>query len=516
MKWAWFLVAVAAAAQTADQTGSVSGVVTDAVTHIPVKKTMVSINPIGNTLQHQTPAATITDAGGAFTIANLQAGRYRIVFQNQNYPQARFSQVAKNIEIKAGETAGPVNVELIPGAAVSGRVIDEDGDPLQNCYVQIHSSGHPREGVQMMGNSGSNQDGEYRMFGIAPGKYILSVQCGHIAFQARPFSAGPDPPPSKSYVGQFYPLASDAKSAQVVELTAGNEKSGIDFQMTPTTVTQIHGVFSRAGTDWHTGGPLNLQLNPVGEPGLAFLIGMGGAPNVEKGTFEFSPVVPGSYMLIAFSQGDDEKRIGAWQRIDVGEKPVEVTLELKHALELSGKVEIENNGNNPNKLMPGQINVQLSAQDQVGLPGSQTQVADDGTFTIKGVLPGPWRVHLNAPFGFIKAAWLGGVDVTNAPFDLSGGAAGALRIIVSTNTATIHGSAPAGQMVMAQRIDGETRFGGNEMTAANQSGQYTFAGLPPGKYRVVAVELPGPMPEEGGQEVTVREGETVMLDLKAP
>ncbi len=513
MKAAWLLMAVTAAAQTADQTGSVSGVVTDAVTHIPIKKAMVSINPLSSTPQRQPPAATMTDASGAFTIPNLQAGQYRLVVQHQNYPQARFGGVAKNVEVKAGETAGPVNVELIPGATVSGRVIDEDGDPLQNCYVQIHPAKDPGSGVPMMGNPGSNQDGEYRIFGVAPGKYILMVQCGHPAFQARPFSAGPDPPPSKSYAAQFYPLAMDAKSAQVVELTAGNEKSGIDFQMAPVTVTRIRGIISPTGADWHAGGQLIMQLNPIGERGMNFGMGMGVSPNVEKGTFEFPPVVPGSYMLVAFSQGDEDKRVGAWLRIEVGEKPMEVTLELKHAFEVTGKVEIEN-GNGPNKLLPGQINVQLA--DQFFLPGSQTQVADDGTFTIKGVLPAPWRLQMNAPSGFIKAAWLGGVDVTNAPLDLSGGAAAPLRIVVSMNTATIRGSAPAGAAVAAQRLDAETHFAGNHMTTADQNGQYTLGGLPPGRYRVVAVELPGPMPDDAGQEVTVREGETVMADLKTP
>ena len=84
---------------------------------------------------------------------------------------------------------------------------------------------------------------------------------------------------------------------------------------------------------------------------------------------------------------------------------MELTLELKHAFELSGKVEIENGANSTNKLVPAQINVQLA--DRVFLPGSQTQVSDDGTFTLKGVLPASWRLQMNAPFGFIKAAWLG-------------------------------------------------------------------------------------------------------------
>jgi hypothetical protein len=98
---------------------------------------------------------------------------------------------------------------------------------------------------------------------------------------------------------------------------------------------------------------------------------------------------------------------------------------------------------------------------------------------------------------------------------LSAGAVAPLRIVVSTNMGTIRGSAPAGAAVLAHRLDDDTHFGGNPMTTADQNGQYTLL-LAPGKYRVVAVEFPGPLPEESGQEVTVREGDTVTADLKTP
>lgn len=515
MKPAWFLLlALTACAQTPspDQTGSVSGVVTDAVTHMPVKKTMVTINPNGNFSGRVVPQSATTDASGAFTLTNLQAGQYRLIFQHQSYPQARFGGVSKNIEIKAGESAAAVNVELIPGAAVSGRIVDEDGDPVANCFVQVHPAKNLEQGVPMMGFSNSNQDGEWRAFGIAPGKFILSAQCGRAVFQPRPFSAGPDPAPSKAYPTQYYPLATDAKGAQMVELTAGNEKSGVDFQMSPMPVTQVRGVFASGSANW-PGGQLAIQLTSFAEHGVP---GMNMVAGGDNGKFEFQKVFPGSYILVVFSQGAEETRIGAWQRVDVGDKPVDLTLELKHAFDLSGKVEIETSASSAHPLTPNQINIQLVSQYQVGMPYPQGQVNDDGTFTLKGVLPAPWRLQLNAPQAFVKAAWLGSTDVTNAPVDLSSGAAGALRILVSTNTGTIRGSAPAGYAVYAQRIDEETLFRGNQGTGVDQNGQYRFEGLAPGKYRLTIQESGLPVSDEGGQEITVREGETVMADLKAP
>jgi hypothetical protein len=39
-------------------------------------------------------------------------------------------------------------------------------------------------------------------------------------------------------------------------------------------------------------------------------------------------------------------------------------------------------------------------------------------------------------------------------------------------------------------------------------------GLAPGKYRIAVGDTGASMPEEGGQEVTLGEGETAMIDLK--
>lgn len=513
MRAAWLLLFAACAdAQTAgpDQTGGVTGIVTDALTHMPVRKAMVSILPMGNFRGgNQGVQGAVTDAGGTFKITNLQAGQYRLMIQHLNYPQARFGGVSKNVEVKAGETGSPVTVELIPGAAVSGHIADEDGDPLMNCNVQVHPASNPEQGVPMTGMSMSGDNGEYRAYGIAPGKYILSAQCRQAVFQARPFSAGPDPPPGKAYPMQYYPLTSDIKSAQVVELTPGAEKSGIDFQMTPTVVTQVRGAFLPSGADWH-GNNLMLQLAPIGRRGM----NMGAAFDRSKGTFDFRQVFPGSYMLIAFTNGSEENRIGVWRQVDVGDQPVELALELRHAIDLSGKVEIESGANNTNKVTPGQMQVMLISQYPFGGPPSQTQVSEDGSFTLKGVMPSPWRLRVNGPSAFLKSAWLGSTDVTNAPLDLSGGAGGALRLLVSTNTATIRGSAPAGQMVLAEHVEENMPFRSNRSTQADQSGQYKFEGLAPGKYRLMPMDSYGPMPDEGGQEVTVQEGETLMVDLK--
>jgi hypothetical protein len=170
-------------------------------------------------------------------------------------------------------------------------------------------------------------------------------------------------------------------------------------------------------------------------------------------------------------------------------------------MELSGRLEVESGAGSTNKPPPpSQFQIMLTPAYQFGMPGSNSQIKEDGTFTLKGVLPAPWRIQVNGP-GFLKSAWMGSTDVTHVSMDVSGGAAGALRIVMSMNMATIRGSAPAGQMVAAQGLEDEM-FRSNRMMQVDQNGQYKPEGLPPGKYRLILMELGGPIPEEGGQEIT--------------
>ena len=289
---------------------------------------------------------------------------------------------------------------------------------------------------------------------------------------------------------------------------AGNEKSGIDFRMRPAPVTQVHGYFSPTGADWHGHSNLALALVPVDPPTAS---AGPQALDIAKGTFDFRQVFPGSYFLAAFTQGNDENRIGAFARIEVKDRPVETVLELKRGIDINGSVELEQNSG-ADKIQLNQIGIQLAGDSTIGVPGTSTQASEDGTFTLKSVISATWRLIVNGPGIFVKSAWLGTMDVTSGSFELPSGAAGPLRIVLSTNLGTISGTAPPGLMVFVM-TDESRGFGGRGMQA-DQTGHFTVPDVRPGKCRVIAVEQGSPPPEEGGQEVTVHEGETVTVDVK--
>jgi uncharacterized protein (DUF2141 family) len=534
MKGALVLLLAVGAIAAQDQTGSIEGVVIDSVSRQPIKRATVSIMltsyPLGGIVRENAPSRgphfVITDATGAFSFSDLAAGKYVLTVTHQKYPRAmeQMGGIHKGVQIAAGDDTANVTIQLDPGSAISGKIVDEDGDPLTGCVVQPHPANNPNQGVPARSWI-DREDGSFRIYEIPPGKYTVSAHCSQSVFEPRPLSAGPDPPPTAAYPTLFYPAATDVKSAEVIDLAPGSEKSGVDFQMQPVSVTHIHGTMAQGSADWRGRNDLHVELLPLGQRGPGPLIVNGGEQiNPKDGSFDIRNVFPGSYRLVVYSYGfsikgpqsDAPNQLGAMMRVDVADKPVEVSVQLHYAVDISGSVEIEQSNSAAAQLAPDQIGIQLMAGEEFQRAPGGAQVASDGTFTIKSVLPGEWRIQLAAPSAFLKSAWFGTDDVTGKTIDLTSGSASPLRIIVSTNTGTIKGTAPAGQSVFVVPLENTgVERGYAPITGVDSNGQFAMPHLAPGKYCVaIASDIFALGVEQNCQEVTVGEGETVMVDVK--
>ncbi len=510
----FLLLAVSAWAQ--EQNGAIEGVVVDSASHMPVKRAQVLL--LGNRVSVPSrpgmpvvppqPKSVATDAGGVFAFHDLSPGRYDLQVQHQRYPLPRNGIIRRTVVVKPGEKAEPITFELLPGAAVSGRVLDEEGDPIVGCFVQVRARKNAVWAGMNQAAEPTNENGEYRVWGIQPGKYIVAVHCMRPVFQPRPLSAGPSPPPSIAYVPQFYPLTRDPQAAEVIDLAPGSDRSGVDFHLTVAPVYTVRGSLTSTGVDWRNREDLSVNLLPL-DPAMAAL-GASRAARFERklGTFEFQSVFPGSYTLLAYTQGGFGKRIGARQSIEVVDRPLEGALELRAAMDLTGTIEIEGE----RTFLLSQIGLQVMPADHAPTPAPPLRVQEDGTFTMQSVLPGVWRFQAYASGAvFIKSVWMGSQELTDRVLDTTAGPAGPLRILLSTKTATIRGTATPGQTIYLLSGDNTETFG--LQAEVNERGEFVLSGLAPGRYHIAAGAPTGPS-EEGEREISVAEGETVRADMK--
>jgi hypothetical protein len=141
---------------------SVEGIAVRAGTTDPVPHARVMLTKIDGGL-HDLRVAEADDRG-RFAVRGVGPGSYHISAQHDAFVRADGVSVA----VAAGQAIRGVTVEMTPTAVITGRILDEFGDPVARVYVRATLKESTFETM-------SNDLGEYRLHGLRPGSYILSA-----------------------------------------------------------------------------------------------------------------------------------------------------------------------------------------------------------------------------------------------------------------------------------------------------------------------------------------------------
>src|ERR1051325_1577086 len=116
------------AAGLADAQATVEGQVIDAVTSAPVRKASVVLF-CGASQSYLEES----DARGRFAFQTVRVGPCTIIAEANGYLSSEHS----NINLADAQKLNNIVLSLAPSSAVSGRIVDEDGDPLNGFHVQL-------------------------------------------------------------------------------------------------------------------------------------------------------------------------------------------------------------------------------------------------------------------------------------------------------------------------------------------------------------------------------------------
>jgi protocatechuate 3,4-dioxygenase beta subunit len=133
---------------------------------------------------------------------------------------------------------------MTPQSVITGKVTDEDGDPVMRASVQVIRERWVNGRRQQMPLSSDSTDdrGEYRIAGLMPGKYFLQVSASrpimmHEAGQMRPAEG----PGDQTYIPLFYPGVTELGQAQALSLAPGQEARGVDLSLRKANTWRIRG-----------------------------------------------------------------------------------------------------------------------------------------------------------------------------------------------------------------------------------------------------------------------------------
>src|SRR5512146_1250265 len=155
---AWLLTAVPLCGQAnpaaakpaepaASQKGSIQGRVVNAVTDEGLRKVTLMLASASNT---GVPVTAETDDTGHFVFQNLPPGRYQLLaersgFARQVYGSRSNAMTGTSLVLSAAvPEIKDVVFKLAPSSIISGRVLDDEGEPLNNVAVMAMRPAYSR------------------------------------------------------------------------------------------------------------------------------------------------------------------------------------------------------------------------------------------------------------------------------------------------------------------------------------------------------------------------------------
>ena len=512
--------------------GSIRGLVVADDTGLPIRRAEISA-----TAETGGSQRTVSSADGRFALRDLLPGRYRLSCSKAGFVpidlgQPRPFALGHDIEVAGGTSIEAIEFRLERGAVISGRVLDEFGEPLAGISVELVRWGYA-QGQRVLRAvpwaAGVTDDlGRYRLYGLPPGEFFLRASASAAAVEDESGIR-------IAYLPIYYPGTADVGAAELVTLSPGQQVESKDLAFRPAPAVRITGHVIGSNGSPRTGGDVALLQLAAGRYDRPAW-GLDSARIGVDGAFTLPGVTPGQYLVQVQTADISDRRgqpRGGFQEIR-GYEFALVPLVVKDAAindlrvvtaqggSATGRVVFDEGaqprfGPNSLSLAAAPVGIPLSRMNS---QSARARVHTDWTFEFAGLVgPRVFRVA-DLPGWTLKAVRRNGTDITDVPLEFSGGGSVAGIEIVMSNRITemtggvrdAAGRAVADYAVVVFAEDASrwksfnvpSQIGPRSQAASlapfgtasrfvqigrpNQQGQFRIAGLPAGRYLAVALE----------------------------
>lgn len=464
----------------ADRLSSIKGIVTNAVTHEPLRKAYVRLEGKGG-------YSAITDDRGRFSLEKIEPGPYGLEAERSG-----FLRDEMRLNLIAGQSVSDLAIALTPQASLSGRVVDDDGEVWTHVNVSILRSAWKQGRRRLEDSSGAHVDdrGEFRVADLQPGRYYLVAEPDN-AWESRYRSARRD---GLLLQPTWYPGSVDVEAATPVTLTAGQEVAGLEIRLQRGAVRNVRGhlvglnQIPKLAGQGQFGTP---RLSATRANSLSEGTGYSGSIQPD-GSFEVTAVPPGMYQL-RVDQGIFDRGLGT-ESVTVDDRDVDdVTITLHPPRSIKAKIIIEGDK------APDISKLRVALESDFDQPAVVPQ--DDGTVVFDQLGLGRYRINVHGTREddlYLKVVRFGDHESLDGTFSLTGGAEGSLELVVSAKGARVSGTIQQNDGVVARNTsqavlipdtsDVEKRESLTQRTGLDQNGSFTIHAIPPGSYSLYAAE----------------------------
>ena len=370
-------------------TATLRGHVFAADTGQPLRRAQVRIT--ANEIRENRMATT--DAEGRYEFKEVRAGRYQI-FANKGsyvslgYGQPRPMAVPKPITILDNQTVEKMDFMLPRGSIVSGRILDEFGEPIPDVQVaaqQYQTIQGQRRLVPSGRQTQTNDIGEFRLFGIPPGQYYLTATWRNN--NNNPLNLDD----RTAYAPMYFPGTDNPAQAQRLTLAIGQELSDLVMALKPIKATRVNGTVTTAD-----GRPLTGMVMAMTTGGFGFNT-TGNGQIRPDGTFVINGLAPGEYMLRAQSFGPNgpDGETATMKITATGDDIADVRLVGVKPSSVVGRVFVDPAAA---AALPASLQLMTMPIDpsEMSFNIASGRMSDDGSFEMRGQV-GRMRVSVMSP-----------------------------------------------------------------------------------------------------------------------
>ena len=487
-----------AAAQTAssapagNNAGSfrVAGTIVSKTDAHPLGRARVTLREASNPEKYE---SIITGDDGRFAFENVPAGKYSLTGAKRGFIAASYDQhdqFSTAIVTGSGLDTEALVLKLAPNAVITGRVLDEAGDPVRHATVMLYYDDH-QEGVDQirMRNGAQTDDlGSYEMPNLMPGTYFLSVRANPWYAVHPPSESDPhrkaeitvDRSLDVAYPVTYYADATDSESATPIPVKGG-ERLQVDIHLNPVPALRL--LFRVPGDTQH-----GFTFPRLEQPAFdsSTFIQSGGGYQVSPGLFEITGVPAGHYNVRLQGQGRNVQMNGIDLNKD-GEQIDTTAAEEVSSLKISVQIPAENS-------IPKGFSVGLRSKGR-NIAGFHS-LDDKGETQIDNVSAGRYDVlvwGVRKPYSIARMT-AEGAEVSGHSITLAPGASASASLTLVAGSVEVDGIAKkagrgfAGAMVVLVPRNPEGNRDLFRRDQSDQDGTFSLHNVVPGWYSLLAIE----------------------------
>jgi uncharacterized GH25 family protein len=483
-----FCLAAGGGRSDAAESGSyrISGTVVNSVSGAPLRQAHLVAVPAGGGAGQ---LESTTGADGKFAFEKVPAGTWTLTAERKGYLRQSYGQLDLFKTTDSSVITGPQGASenlvfpLNQPAAISGKVVDERGEPVPNAIVHWLveiTSAHKLVMIRKV--VATDDQGEYRLFDLPPATCYLSVVVPN------PEGAASESP---GFAPSYYPNVSDGRAAAPIHLRPGEEfTSNFSLQRARGGVSVTVEGASVPGTD---GSELFVLVTEG--PGRSWVSAATLGPGQGR---TFSHVPAGRYKLVA---GGTQNTTHTSKWVEVGSGNVTVNLPIQDTPGVEAKVRVVDA--NPASLR-GAI---LAIEGFADVASNMRPIPSDGRVTFAQMASGRYQVVLRSPQLYVKSVVARNARVVDGLVELPESGSVGLDIVAAGDGAVVSGNVIAGgrplsgALVVLAPQKQPADPADYHAYQADSDGSFSFATVKPGAYYVFATE---DQPLEFGDPVQVR------------